>query len=202
MVWFIAIGILLILSLLLLLFNVKIRLKYCFQKNNHHVTVQVYYMKVRVIHRKININEYTIDETQLIDYLHDYSNSKVDKDFNLKKIFNKLTKQLRDIVHMLMLFIKSISIHELKWITQFGTGDASSTGTLTGGVWTLKGAMIGFLFQQTEMKVQPKVSVIPHFQQKGIYSEVDCIVTIRLGKAIHIAMQLLRSFAVKEEAYI
>jgi hypothetical protein len=98
--------------------------------------------------------------------------------------------------------IKSISFHELKWITHFGTGDASSTGALAGGLWAIKGTMIGFLFEQTEWRVQPKISVTPHFQQRGLYSEVDCIITIRLGKAIRTARRVMRNLKVKKEVYI
>ncbi|WP_042146396.1 DUF2953 domain-containing protein [Paucisalibacillus sp. EB02] len=200
MVWVIMIGILLFLIFILLLLQIKIRIQYRYQKDNHQVKIHVYYMKIRLIHRTIKINEYTLDESQLIELLHDYS--KEDNDDNLIGILKKITNQISEFSKIFMIMIKSISIHELKWITHFGTGSASSTGTLAGGVWALKGTMIGLLFEQTEMKVQPKVSVIPHFQQKGLYSEVDCIVTIRLGNAIRTVMHLMRNINTKEEVYI
>jgi Protein of unknown function (DUF2953) len=200
MIWVIVIGLLLFLIIFLLLMQLKIRIQYRYQKDNHQATIHLFYMKMRLIHRTIKINEYTIDESQLIELVQEFK--KEDQDDNLLGILKKMTNQINEISKIFMFMLKSISFHEFKWITHFGTGDASSTGALAGGIWALKGTMIGFLIEQTELKVQPKVSVTPHFQQRGLYSEVDCIVTIRLGKAIRTAIRVMRNLKVKEEVYI
>jgi hypothetical protein len=196
MVWLIILCILLLLIVILLLFQLKIRIQYCFQKNNHHIVLHVYYMKIRVFHRKINFNEYAIDETELMNIIQDFKTK--DKKFNVKDMFRNGMSQLKNARNIMLILIKSISIQKLSWITHFGTGEASSTGTLAGGVWMVKGTLVGLLYEQTEMSCQPKISVIPHFQQKGLYTEVDCIVSIRLGKAIHTGMHLLRNLNMKE----
>ncbi|GGA82224.1 DUF2953 domain-containing protein [Ornithinibacillus halotolerans] len=195
--WIITIVVLIILFVILLLFHLKIRIQYIFQKNNHHIVIHIYYLKLRILHRKIKLDEQAPDESEFIldlyEKLKDESGRK-----ELKELVEDVISQIKDTANILFILLKSITIHQLIWKTHIGTGDASSTGILSGGVWMIKGTLVGTLNELTHLKSNPQISVIPHFQQRGLYSEVDCIVSIRLGKAIQRALYISRKISMNE----
>ncbi len=199
MTWVIASLTLLILIVIVLILKLKIRIYYCYQKNNHHLLIDVYLAKLRMFQRKVNLSEHTPkDYSKLVDVLQDMK----DEEFvGLKNLLNNAIEQIKEAQKMLRIMMSSIVFHHFSWKTHFGTGDASSTGIVIGGVWMMKGTLLGAVYDLSNFKCEPTLMVTPHFQQKGLYSEVDCMVSIRLGKAIQTAVRLIRNSNVNREAY-
>lgn len=127
------------------------------------------------------------------------SNKKVSK----KKITpNDFIDSLNDtkeiIIHVQSLhriirsFLKKVKLDHVQWKTLFGTGDAASTGTLTGTIWGMKGSIIGILSGYMRLQSMPVIEVTPTFQHAVIQTQFSCIIQFRIGNAILVGFKILR----------
>ncbi|MBC5638643.1 DUF2953 domain-containing protein [Ornithinibacillus sp. BX22] len=199
MAWIITALVICIIVILLLILNVRIRVYYRYQKTNHFITVDIYYIRLRIIHRKLILNDESQKEkTSILDMLEEMD---LEDYKDMKQVVQTVIPSFKEVKKIIKMMMKSIVIHQLSWRTDFGTGDAASTGIMSGGVWMMKGTVVSFFHELSNLSCQPKLSVTPHFQQRGLYSEIDCIVSIRLGKAIHTGLRLLRNSNFNKEIY-
>jgi hypothetical protein len=108
----------------------------------------------------------------------------------------KNTKEiLEHVIHMHVIirkFFKKISIKQFEWHTLFGVGDAAHTGVLCGGLWTIKGGIVGLLGNYFKLKEMPILNVTPHFQATIIQTQVSCIFQFRIGHAILAGLKLIK----------
>ncbi|MCA1056903.1 DUF2953 domain-containing protein [Rossellomorea aquimaris] len=89
-------------------------------------------------------------------------------------------------------FLKKVKIDKIFWKTLFGTGDAASTGTMTGAIWGLKGSIIGLISRYMRLQSMPAVEVVPSFQKAVIQTHFSCIIQFRIGNAILVGLKILR----------
>ncbi|MBY7143878.1 DUF2953 domain-containing protein [Virgibacillus sp. NKC19-3] len=122
--------------------------------------------------------------------------------------FDSFQGDLRLAVHLLQelnplvnYILKNTYFHKLKWITKGGTGDAGTTGVATGGVWAIKGILIGIIGEKSNLKSQPVIHVSPHFQQPFFLSTFECMVSLKLGKAMYALFKAMRVFSRKEKVF-
>lgn len=87
---------------------------------------------------------------------------------------------------LLMVF----SVSRLSWQTEVGVDDAAVTAWLYGVFWTIQAMLVGVVSRFMRMKKPPDLMVIPHFQQRFFTSNISCIVTGPLGKAIVAGVRL------------
>jgi Protein of unknown function (DUF2953) len=89
-------------------------------------------------------------------------------------------------------FLKKVKLDHVQWKTLFGTGDAASTGTLTGTIWGMKGSIIGILSGYMRLQSMPVIEVTPTFQHAVIQTQFSCIIQFRIGNAILVGFKILR----------
>ncbi|PFG05119.1 DUF2953 domain-containing protein [Bacillus sp. es.034] len=89
-------------------------------------------------------------------------------------------------------FLKKVKLDQVEWKTLFGTGDAASTGTLTGTIWGMKGSIIGILSGYMRLQSMPVIEVTPTFQHAVIQTQFSCIIQFRIGNAILVGFKILR----------
>ena len=87
-------------------------------------------------------------------------------------------------------FAKKIKVSKFSLHTVFGTGEAASTGKLTGFVWTVVG-FIRMLLSFLTVSCSPDITVSPQFNRMAMEVELDCIFRFRVGQAILTACKLL-----------
>ncbi|SHF79282.1 Protein of unknown function [Ornithinibacillus halophilus] len=198
MVWMI-IGLILFLLLFIIVMS-KVNLILHYSYNNHihciSVAIRLYGIQLLSIERKYENNREKdwLDTLMEIDIQEEVQSFQTDL-----KTFKHWMKQGTKLFKEAM---QQINIKKLDWKTAIGTGDASSTGIVTGSLWMVKGTIIGALHEITNLNKQPSIEMIPNFQQKLLQSKIDCIVSIRIGKAIYMFLKVMRNFPVKKEAYI
>lgn len=83
--------------------------------------------------------------------------------------------------------LKYILIDELVWSTVIGLEDAMYTALGTGGIWACKGTLISYLKNHKRLK-HFKIDVQPDFSTKILLSELECIIKLRIGHIIYIAV--------------
>ncbi|MEN2769152.1 DUF2953 domain-containing protein [Ornithinibacillus xuwenensis] len=203
MVWIFVVLFLIIIFIILLLLKIKIKVSYSYQKDSHQIMITVYLIRIKIFQRKIDFNAKRKDTHEQKDFLDVIKEIRGhDEIADFKQLLKTLKQRLMEAKNAMITVMNNLSIHQLTWKTQFGTGEASSTGVTSGGIWMIKGTLIGMMYEMTNFKCEPQIAVIPYFQQKGLQSQIDCIVSIRLGKAIYTVMQVLRYTNINNEAYI
>ncbi|MGD6816864.1 DUF2953 domain-containing protein [Metabacillus sp. 84] len=100
------------------------------------------------------------------------------------KDFKELTEHIIGLHSIITKFLKHIEITTLEWHSRFGTGDAASTGSAAGMVWTLKGLVCGAAENFMKLNTSPVLSVVPVFQGLCLDTMVVCMFRFRLGHAI------------------
>src|SRR5690625_117231 len=175
----IILGIVMLIIYLLVYAKLIIVVNYTFSKREHIVQVTVYLYRFRLLKRIIPIEKWT--EADLWNVLIDRDRSS----HQGKSAIAKLQEASKNATKLL----SAVHIQELEWDTMIGTGEASTTGWVTGGVWTSKGYLLGYVAEKTQVECEPKINVIPYFQDRMLQTKINCIVTIRAGQAIHTYIQ-------------
>ena len=106
----------------------------------------------------------------------------------LQKWFGTI-RQFQSLMPMMKRSAKKIRVSKFALHTAFGTGEAASTGKLTGAVWTVAG-FIRKLLSFFTVDCHPDISVMPQFNRMTMELELDCIFRIRIGEAILTACKL------------
>ena len=106
----------------------------------------------------------------------------------LQKWFGTI-RQFHNLMPMMKRSAKKIRVSKFALQTAFGTGEAASTGKLTGAVWTAAG-FIRKLLSFFTVDCHPDISVMPQFNRMTMELELDCIFRIRIGEAILTACKL------------
>jgi hypothetical protein len=115
-----------------------------------------------------------------------------------KDFINSLndTKQIlthvKELHKIIRRFLNKVKIDHIHWRTLFGTGDAASTGTMTGAIWGMKGSIIGLISGYMRLQSQPSIEVVPSFQKAIIQTHFSCIIQFRIGNAILVGFKILR----------
>ncbi|BCB05250.1 DUF2953 domain-containing protein [Bacillus sp. KH172YL63] len=89
-------------------------------------------------------------------------------------------------------FLKKVKVDQVHWKTLFGSGDAASTGTLTGMIWGMKGSIIGIVSGYMRLQSMPVIEVTPTFQHAVVQTQFSCIIQFRIGNAILVGFKILR----------
>lgn len=192
-----------VLLLLIVLCITKVRVKavYKHQKDDDLFEVKVYLAFIKVYTFSAPLIRVDDDSASIIvKENHDLSVKKQKKRqvITPKKILENI-EHFKDIMQRIIgfhrivkKFLSKVSIHELKWHTEVGIGDAAHSAQLAGTIWTLKGSIIGLISHYLKIRSRPSLTVTPHFQ--GIHSRMffSCIISVRIGHAIVAGLMLVK----------
>ncbi|MDA8352033.1 MAG: DUF2953 domain-containing protein [Firmicutes bacterium] len=127
--------------------------------------------------------------------------------FNLQKIrryLAKINQFRRQIVSFQEIvsevnrrFLKHVVCEQLIWKSAVGTGDAASTGVVTGIFWGIKSTLIGFAGSYIRWQEAPRLDIEPLFHSEKIETTLDSIIRFRVGHAIlaviHLLIRMIRN---------
>lgn len=181
-----------ILAIILLLFSkVKMVNTVILNQEKQTVLIAVYFYRIKLMNRMIDLSDESYEEKSIretLKLLHNYSEN-----------FLQKMSDLNDVTTILL---ERLYFHKLSWNTHFGTGEASATGMVSGGIWGTKGMILGLIYAKSNLKCDPSISVVPLFNQRYIESKFDCIVSVRIGQAIYGSIKVIRKDPSKKEAII
>ncbi|MRH42848.1 DUF2953 domain-containing protein [Aquibacillus halophilus] len=202
MVWVYLLLGLFLLVILSLFIRIYTTISYIHKGEIDVIKLEMKMLGVKFLNREFSVFE---DETNFTEKQESLSTRKEkDSHTNEKITPNELLNKLRiiksAIQHILdfkpkaLKFIAKISVHQLDWDTKVGTGDASNTGLLTGGIWAVKGGIVGLMVNHMRFITKPNVLVTPYFQHRLVHTEVECILSVRLGQTIYAIIQMIKHF--------
>lgn len=108
------------------------------------------------------------------------------------ELFQDFLKQIIGFYLILEYFLSKVEISSIEWQTHLGLDDAAKTGSGCGLVWGMKGSFVGLLAHYMRMTKRPEIEVIPHFQGMTLATNFRCMVSFRIGYAIHTGLKILR----------
>lgn len=167
---------------------------YSFINNEQTGTVHISFFKIPVYKKSIQADA---EHQSILQFLK--SENSISDLLQEGKFF---LKSLRITAPEIYKVVQKISILKFNWHTLVGAGEASSTGILSGGVWSIKGVVIAFLRETSHKACSFHVNVTPFFQQKKFDTKVDIKLSIRLGQAIVGGIKILHSFSKHDEITI
>ncbi|RIU89706.1 DUF2953 domain-containing protein [Oceanobacillus picturae] len=190
MIWMTILLIILLLIFLLLITRVYVTANLIYTTDNHWLELRIHVLRICVFRRKVPIGADTSEKGARNISFSNVRNV-------LKREFHIVKGLGKSVINVL----KRVRFHKLVWHTEGGTGDAGSTGLVAGGVWSIKGAIICYLVQHSQMKCKPVIQVVPHFQQPCFYTKVECIASLRIGQAIYALVLMLKNTVIKGESF-
>ncbi|WP_430784764.1 DUF2953 domain-containing protein [Virgibacillus flavescens] len=187
--------ILVLFLILMICTKIYVTVNYSYLKEKKVGSIRIYIFKIPIYRKKINPSE--VGNPSLLE--------KFEEEFDFTELYHdgkKLLFMANDSVWSVLWIMKKIQIHKFQWHTNVGSGEASSGGLLSGGIWSIKGAVIAFLHQTSNVKCQFHVNVIPFFQQKLFQTQINMKVSIRIGPAIIGGLKFIRSISHRKEIQI
>ncbi len=169
---FIIILLLFVLFLVLSLFaRLYVTFSYSFQGLNQEINVHVSIFRFSLMNKKLPIPAEKEDKTL----------------FELGNHPDSLGDQLdlwKDYVKQINNMFRRFRIHYLHWSTNVGTGEAASTGIISGLLWGIKSTLVAFITKQMNILQPADISVVPEFERETIKTEIDCLVSMKLADAL------------------
>jgi Protein of unknown function (DUF2953) len=101
-------------------------------------------------------------------------------------------KNMNELYKVMKKSLKKVRITQLVWKSAIGTGNAATTGIISGVGWSFKGTVIGMLSYYFSLKVQPQLEIRPIFNRKISNTYVKCIFQVRAGQAILAGLKIFK----------
>ncbi|MGS2750491.1 DUF2953 domain-containing protein [Bacillus zanthoxyli] len=187
----IGIGIVLLLILFILFLKLSLKFTFLYSEMEKQCLLQV----------KIWNIKYTFDVLERIEKTEKKTEQKSEKAEVEGGIENKvmaqldsigeIVKKLQEIHSVLKKNLKKVKINQWRWHSQIGTGDAASTGIVTGFAWSTKGMVVGVVGEYTHIIDIPELEITPVFQGKGFASRCELTASFHIYRSIITAIMLL-----------
>ncbi|QIW19348.1 DUF2953 domain-containing protein [Bacillus thuringiensis] len=195
----IGIGILLLTILFILFLKISLKITLLYTEIEKQCLLQVEIWKFR----------YTFDVLERIKKQQKKTGQKIEKAEKEGGIENKvmaqidsigeIVKKLQEIHSVLKKNLKKVKINQWRWHSQIGTGDAASTGIITGFAWSIKGMVVGIAGEYMHIIDIPELEITPVFQGKGFASRCELTASFHINRSI-ITVFMLLIFVKKQQS--
>lgn len=88
-------------------------------------------------------------------------------------------------------YLRSLRVEELRWETRIGGEDAMQTGLLAGGLWAVKGVLLGYAGNKVTFR-RAVINVLPCFDQETFRTSFYSLLTLKVAHVIIANMALRR----------
>ena len=179
----IIICLIVVLLLLVLFSNIIISIQCTYELNKQFVALSIFILRIRIFKKKYDLSNFNERKNK-------------DEHMNFGSFPDKIKsihQTWKDINQIINTILQKVRVHHFSWVTAGGTGDAFTTGMVSGGIWSIKGILTGFIFEKMQLKCMPYIQVEPHFQHRFLRSNFDCMISIRLGQAILGLIKIIRT---------
>lgn len=118
-------------------------------------------------------------------YVHEYK--------KVTRFFRKVNSLKEQFEPMIDFLLNHIEVRSFSWQTTVGAGDSALTALLIGGLWGVKGSVLGVLQSRTKVKDKNVViAVFPSFKQRKFQTYLQCIFSLKIVHIIYAQFIMLR----------
>ncbi|HOQ38088.1 MAG TPA: DUF2953 domain-containing protein [Acetivibrio sp.] len=181
---FIIIAVLILITLILLLFlKINIVIEYNRKRNKDHFVVYVLPFKGFILYKYKTSQKENSEKKASADYSGIIE--------SIEKAISSFKKG-RGVVKRVLEYLKCrAAIRKLNLVIEFGTGNASHTGILTGIAWTILGIMLTYIDNYIEIN-EKNINIKPNFVEKKFNIDLYCIFRVRIVHIIIIVLMIRR----------
>lgn len=112
------------------------------------------------------------------------------------RYFVQLMRATLELKKWLAASLRKVRCRDVVWVTQIGLGDAADSAVAAGVVWGVKAPVVGWVASSVRMMNEPRLAVVPLFNEWHFETVVQGKFRIRLATAlavlIHLAWRVLR----------
>lgn len=197
--WFLIILLSFVLLFFFFLFSrIYFSCQFTYTQQKQVLIIGIYLYRLRLLKREIDVTNH-----EKMDVWEIWKDKSILEGIKyMQKELRTGFKKIRELNNFVLLILQKLCFHDFRWHTHLGTGDASTTGMVAGGIWVTKGMIVGFMTQQSNLLCRPNISVQPYFQCKYIQTNIDCIVSIKIGQAITVFIKTMRKNTIQKEPLI
>lgn len=187
----IGIGILSLIILFILFLKISLKVTFLYTAIEKQCLLQVEIWKFK----------YTFNVLERIEKQKKKTGQKIEKAKEEGGIENKvlaqidsmgeIVKKLQEMHSVLKKNLKKVKINQWRWHSQIGTGDAASTGIITGFAWSIKGMVVGVAGEYMHIINIPELEITPVFQGKGFASRCELTASFHIYRSIITVFMLL-----------
>lgn len=105
--------------------------------------------------------------------------------------FQQMLERVHNLMPIMKNFFRHISCQEIEWKSTLGIGDAAGTGALIGLVYGVKCVIISMLSHNISLHRMPRINVEPAWNTTIIRTQFHCIVEFRIGYVILTGIRML-----------
>lgn len=191
MFWWWAAGIVIVLLCLLLASDVRLRLDARRLQNNDHYEVELRAL-YGLIRRKFGVPMISLASfglelrTEQINRRSEELMEENKQKITLEQIkaaverFRNLLQYTPDFYQWLRETLRHVHCTRMEWKTGIGAGHAPETAVAAGMVWGLKTSLLSYIFRFVRLDAQPKLQVMPCFNELRFTTEADALFRIRI----------------------
>ncbi|WP_019536711.1 DUF2953 domain-containing protein [Paenibacillus ginsengihumi] len=191
MVWWWAAGIVIVLIGLLLASDVRLRLDARRLHNNDHYEVELRAL-YGLIRRKygvpmISAASFGLElKTEQINRRSEQLMRENKRKVTLEQIqtaierFRHLLQHTPDFYQWLRDTLRHVHCMRMEWKTGIGAGHAPETAFAAGMIWGLKTSLLSYIFRFIRLDAQPKLQVMPCFNELRLTTEAEAHFRIRI----------------------
>jgi len=194
MILFIILLAIILLIFVILISNIYVTITYRYQDKNPQLELNIRalygilkfnfdLLSIKTKNEKLNSEE-KVGTDHGTNSSTNQKDKKVEEELQPVSDVEKMVNQLPNLYAMSKGIIKKFKITRFRWTTDFGVGEASQTGTLTGIMWAFKGVVLGIISRYLTLVNYPELVITPNFQRKVLDTYLLCMIQIRVGNAI------------------
>ncbi len=106
------------------------------------------------------------------------------------KIIQQVIDITKDVIPHLKRLIQSFQLHHFHWISELGVKAANQTAIIVGTLYTLKSLGCRWMTSLMKSDLNPELKVIPNYHKSILQSELECILSVRIGQIMRNALVL------------
>lgn len=112
------------------------------------------------------------------------------------RYFVRLLQATFELKQWMTATLRRVRCQDVVWVTQVGLGDAADSAVAAGVVWSVKAPVVGWVASSVRMMNEPRLAVVPLFNEWHFETVLQGKFRIRLaaalGAAIHLIWRILR----------
>ncbi|WP_066639995.1 DUF2953 domain-containing protein [Desulfolucanica intricata] len=199
--------VMLFILLIVSLSSIRFRLRYLREKNNDRIKIEISVFKGKLKYRldipKINVKtkEPSIELEAELEGVKKPPISDKHKNYLFIKLYKEFVYWypiMKDFIPVINFLLKKVIPRKVKWKTEIGLFDAAQTGVSVGILWAMKSALLSNAYRyMARAPNPPNIQIVPHFNQKILTINIDCIFDVKIGYIMITGLKCLKIIVIR-----
>ncbi len=189
-----------IITIIFIMFSkVTVELMATYANKQKDIFITVKWMNIKVFRRSIPVidlkSDLSVDIVEKDEMLNHevpdkekhYTPQYMEEQYH---IIQKVVDTTRDVIPHVLNVVRAFRLHHFKWVSELGVKAANQTAVLVGTAYSLKSMGCHWMVVLMQSDYNPEFEVRPNYQKPSLQSELECILSIRIGQIMRNALSI------------